>query len=190
MSSSEVHQMLQPDTSASSLPDSSSRLRALVVDDDPLFRTLLVGMLQHDYDVTASADGKDGFYKALETPPDVAIVDVQMPVWDGLRTLKAFREHEELGRVSVVMLTSDTSRETVMAAIRAGADDYVIKTSLSRHDLLQKLAQVYERRHGVKHFDSEQCDLAGPHAAGELGETVSASKAEAKKLQAVMDAWE
>lgn len=150
---------------------------ALVVDDDPLFRTLLVGMLKHDYRVVTACDGQEGFYKALECPPDVAVVDVQMPNWDGLKLLSSLRAHDSLRHVAVVMLTSDASRETVLAAIRAGADDYLIKTTLSRGELLQKLARVRQPRGVHTSVASEPCESA---VCAEMS----------KRTQKMIDAWE
>src|SRR6476620_11520051 len=104
-------------TSSRTAPDDDSadaRPRALVIDDDPLFRSLLVSMLKHDYIVTAAAEGSEGFDKALECPPRIAVIDIKMPVWDGIRTIKVFREHETLKHVGLVVLTSDASQETVL----------------------------------------------------------------------------
>ena len=119
-----------------------SRYRVLVIDDDPLFRSLITSMLRRDYLVSVAADGAEGYYKALEHPPQLAIIDVQMPGWDGIRTLQAFRAHQVLALVPVMIMTSDASRQTVVAAIQGGANDYVIKTSLSRDDLLRKTRRL------------------------------------------------
>lgn len=121
------------------------RLRLIVIDDDPLFRSLLVSILRRDYLVFVATDGAQGYYKAIEYPPDLAIVDIQMPGWDGIRTITAFKSHPSLARIPVIVLTSDASRETVMAAIQAGADDYVIKTSFSREDIQSKLQRLRQR---------------------------------------------
>ncbi|HBL42050.1 MAG TPA: response regulator, partial [Planctomycetaceae bacterium] len=80
--------------------------RVLVIDDDPLFRNLMVSFLRREYFVSVASDGSEGFHKALEYPPDIAIVDVQMAVWDGLQTLKAFRSHPTLAHTRIIMLTS------------------------------------------------------------------------------------
>jgi DNA-binding response OmpR family regulator len=96
-------------------------------------------MLRKDFVVTAASDGAEGYYKALELPPQLAIVDIKMPGWDGLRTLKAFRGHHLLARVPVMMLTSDASRPTVLAALQGGANDYVVKTTLSREIFIRKV---------------------------------------------------
>ncbi|MCA9003734.1 MAG: response regulator [Planctomycetaceae bacterium] len=113
--------------------------RVLVIDDDPLFRNLMVSFLRREYFVSVASDGSEGFHKALEYPPDIAIVDVQMAVWDGLQTLKAFRSHPTLSQTKIIMLTSDASKETVIAAIQGGANDYIIKTSFSKSEFLEKV---------------------------------------------------
>jgi len=120
----------------------SDRIRILIIDDDPMFRNLLFSLLRKDYIISVASDGSDGYHKALQHPPDVAIVDIQMPEWDGLRTLKEFRRHPALTDVHVMMLTSDASRETVLAAIEAGASDYVIKTSFSKEEFYRKLDKL------------------------------------------------
>ena len=132
----------------------------LVVDDDPLFRSLMVSVLRHDFAVTVASDGADGFYKALDHVPDAAVLDIQMPGWDGIKTLKAFRSHPALAHVKVIVLTSDASRETVLAAIQAGADDYIIKTTFSRDDFRQKLDQLL-----LKQSPSEMAHDAVPEVS-------------------------
>ena len=75
----------------------SSRPRVLVIDDDPLFRGLIVSMLRKDYVVMVAKEGAEGFYKALEARPDIVIIDVRMPGWDGLTTLKQMRKTSVCG---------------------------------------------------------------------------------------------
>ncbi|MCA9093354.1 MAG: response regulator [Planctomycetaceae bacterium] len=118
------------------------RPRILIIDDDPLFRSLVVSVLRSDFVVAVASDGEEGYYKALEHVPDLAVVDVQMPGWDGLRTLKTFRSQPSLASVPVVMLTGDASKDTVLAAIQAGANDYVIKVSFSKEEFLGKLNRL------------------------------------------------
>jgi CheY-like chemotaxis protein len=117
----------------------STATRVLIIDDDPLIRTLLVSALRKDCYVAVAADGADGFAKALELKPDVAVIDVNMPGWDGLKTLEAFRGDATLREIKIIMLTADASKQTVMAAVRAGANDYLIKTSFSKAEFYRKL---------------------------------------------------
>lgn len=116
--------------------------RIIVIDDDPLFRSLLTSVLKKNYEVEAFKDGSEGFYHASENPPDAAIIDVNMPGWDGLKTLRAFRAHHLTAECPIIMLTGDTSRETIMQSISGGADEYVVKSSFCRREFAQKLSRV------------------------------------------------
>ncbi len=121
---------------------STQRPRILIIDDDPLYRSLMTTLLRKDYLLAVAADGAEGYQKALQHPPDIAIIDIQMPGWDGLKTLDEFRKNPILKRVKIVMLTGDASKESVVAAIRGGANDYVIKTSFSREEFREKLRRL------------------------------------------------
>jgi CheY-like chemotaxis protein len=101
-----------------------------------------VSALRKDCLVAVAAEGSEGYHKALDLTPDVAVIDINMPGWDGLKTLQAFREHPVLSEVKVIMLTADASKQTVMAAIHGGANDYLIKTSFSKLDFYRKLNRL------------------------------------------------
>ncbi|MGE5192604.1 MAG: response regulator [Deltaproteobacteria bacterium] len=179
-----------------------NRARVLVIDDDPLFRSLITSILQRDFVVSVAAEGSEGYYQALENPPQLAIIDVRMPGWDGLRTLKAMREHQTLAKIPVMMLTSDASRQTVVAATEGGANDYVIKTALTGDELLYKARCLVMR--GADCVNPPEGDGASqPSAAteghagrapaartpGDGGSTAHVSR-EAAALQALIDDWE
>lgn len=118
------------------------RARVIVIDDDPLFRSLVVSLLRQHYYVSVAAEGSEGFYKSLEQPPELAIIDIQMPGWDGLRTLREFRSHPALATVKVMILSGDSTKESVIAAISDGADDYIIKSRFSKTEFLEKLERL------------------------------------------------
>lgn len=126
-----------PKTSKESL--ARDRARVLVIDDDPLFRNLIVSLLRRNFIVAVAHSGQEGLQKALEHPPDVAVIDYQMPGWDGLETLAAFRKYSSLEKVRKIMLTAEAGREVVIAAIQSGASDYVIKRSFNREEFEAKV---------------------------------------------------
>ena len=130
--------------------------RVLVIDDDPLLRNVLVSLLRKEYDVAVASEGSEGYYLALENPPDVIVLDIQMPGWDGLQSLKAIRNHPLLQHVKIMMLTSDASKETVLAAIHGGADDYVIKTSFSKEEFAEKLEKLLPANPALRNKNSPQ----------------------------------
>jgi len=118
------------------------RPRVLVIDDDATFRSLIVSILRSDFIVSVAADGYEGFCKAREHTPDVAVIDVQMPHWDGIETLKAFRSHAALEQVKIIMMTGDASKETVITSVRCGANDYMIKSNFNKRDIVQKIKRL------------------------------------------------
>jgi len=171
----------------------------MVIDDDPLFRNMLVTALKRDYNVSVASEGSEGYYKALEHPPDLVVLDIQMPGWDGLKTLRAFRSHSLLSRVLIVMLTSDASREAVLAAIEGGAHDYVIKTKFSREDFRGKLKRLLEPVEEIAPAASTPPAMPAssqPTFRSDAGEAppgpsrVPLDPAAVPGLQEVLDAWE
>ncbi len=177
------------------------RRRILVVDDDPLFRCLMTNVLRHDFDVAVANDGADGFYRAIDWVPDLAVLDIQMPGWDGIKTLKAFRAHPVLAKVKVVVLTSDSSRETVLAAINAGADDFVIKTAFSRDEFRTKLNILLRETPVTRDSTTESAfgmlmspirdDLVEPgELVGAAAHSNAAWGGSEEVLQEAIDAWE
>ncbi|MCC7420035.1 MAG: response regulator [Planctomycetaceae bacterium] len=161
------------------------RTRVLVIDDEPLFRHLVASMLRRDYAVSMACEGSEGYYKAIEDPPDIALVDVQMPGWDGLKTLKAFRTHPILATVKVVILTGDASKETVLAAIHGGASEYLVKTHLSREMLHTTLEKLVPTPASAGDESPEPFDI--PPASGILCGAVAASS---RSIEEIMDNWE
>jgi DNA-binding NarL/FixJ family response regulator len=103
-------------------------LRLLIVDDHPLTRDALASLLaQHGFDVVGQAsDGTEAIRLAAELDPDVILLDLSMPGLDGLTALPRLREAAP--DTEVVVLTASGTEENLLAAIRAGAAGYLLKT--------------------------------------------------------------
>ena len=102
--------------------------RVLVADDDWLNRDLLKAYLTASgCEVTTAADGQRALEAARLTPPDLALLDVQMPRLDGLSVCRAFKSSDETRFVPVIIVTALDSEEEKLKAIDAGADDFVTK---------------------------------------------------------------
>ena len=176
----------------------SHRARVLVIEDDPLFRSVMSSLLRGDYIVQVSGDGSEGFFRALEEPPDLALIDLRMPNWDGMKTLKAFRAHPSLADVKIVMLSAHATSRTIEAAMQAGADDFIIKTRFGPEEFLQKLARLLPEATGESpasgHAENEprpgsENGFAGLAAHGNLNGKRPAGTDQAR-LQAILDDWE
>ena len=102
--------------------------RVLVVDDDPDIRDLVSIKLElMGHEVHGAADGRAGLVACRELCPDLAIVDVNMPVMTGLELVVALRASEEHRDLPVVMLTALSQEADRRAGLAAGATDYVAK---------------------------------------------------------------
>jgi DNA-binding NarL/FixJ family response regulator len=102
--------------------------RVLVVDDHPLTREALASLLRtHGFEVAAQAsDGAEAIDAAARVQPDLVLLDLSMPGVDGLTALPGLREAAP--GCEVVVLTASGTEENLLAAIRAGAAGYLLKT--------------------------------------------------------------
>jgi CheY-like chemotaxis protein len=79
----------------------------LVVDDEPEARRLLRTYFEKGgYEVVEAADGYDAVQKALETLPDLVIMDMAMPMMDGVNSTRTMRQHDELSETPILCLTA------------------------------------------------------------------------------------
>lgn len=101
-------------------------MRVLIADDDPIIRLDLMQMLSSiGYTVVAEAeDGRAAVEKAVASKPDVCVLDVKMPVMDGI---DAAREISDEGVAPVVLLTAFSDRDVVERASQAGVFGYLVK---------------------------------------------------------------
>jgi class 3 adenylate cyclase len=102
--------------------------RILVADDDWLNRDLLQAYLSTSgCEVVTAADGETALKLALSVPPDLALVDIQMPRMDGLELCRRLKAEATTRFVPVVMVTALDSEEEKINSFEAGADDFVTK---------------------------------------------------------------
>jgi two-component system NarL family response regulator len=109
-----------------------NRARILLVDDHELFREGLVGLIdaQPDLEVVGQAgDGLEALTMARDLSPDLIVMDIKMPVCDGLEATRLIRA--ELLEARIVMLTVHDEDEKLFEAINAGANGYMLKDTSS-----------------------------------------------------------
>lgn len=110
-----------------------SRHRVLLVDDHALLREGLAGIIaaQPDMEVVGEAsDGLEAVVMAQQLKPDLILMDVQMPGLDGIEATRQIRD--ELPGTTIVMLTVRDDDEKLLAALKAGAQGYLLKDIHSR----------------------------------------------------------
>lgn len=105
-------------------------IRVVVVDDQPLVRMGLRALLDTEPDtelVAEAADGRTGVEEVRRTRPDVVLMDIRMPVLDGLVALREITTDAALAEVKVVVLTTFELDDYVFEALSAGASGFVLK---------------------------------------------------------------
>jgi DNA-binding NarL/FixJ family response regulator len=119
-------------------------IRVLLADDQPLIRSGIRALLDAEDDievVAEAADGQQGVALAREHRPDIALIDIQMPVLDGIEATRQIVEDERLAGVHVVILTNYGLDEYIFRALRAGASGFLLKDT-EPAELLQALRVV------------------------------------------------
>jgi len=116
-------------------------MNALVVDDSSAMRAILARMLRAlDFEVKEAEDGRAALdVLASSGPFDLALVDWNMPVMDGLQLLHAMRSDRRLDGMRVMMVTTETEIDRVACALDAGASEYLMKP-FTTEAMAEKLA--------------------------------------------------
>ncbi|HEY8481483.1 MAG TPA: response regulator transcription factor [Spirillospora sp.] len=116
-------------------------IRVVLVDDQPLLRGGFRALLDAEDDIEVvgeAADGREGVAVIKELRPDIALVDIQMPVLDGIETTRRIAADPALSGVHVVILTNYGFDEYVFDALRAGAAGFLVK-DIEPEDLLHSV---------------------------------------------------
>ena len=105
------------------------RQRILIVEDSPTMRQLLVFALRRLawVDIVEAQDGMDGLRKLSSDHFDLALIDINMPVMDGLKLIGLMRGEDELREVPVVVITTEGAEQDRERALQLGANEYLTK---------------------------------------------------------------
>lgn len=124
------------------LPPPTSAPLILIAEDEPQIARILAGYLQRDgYHTAHAADGRAALEQHLMLKPDLILLDVQMPLQDGWSVLTQVRRR---GETPVIMLTARDQDADKLAALRVGADDYIVKP-FNPAEVVARVAAVLRR---------------------------------------------
>jgi DNA-binding NarL/FixJ family response regulator len=107
------------------------KIRVLVADDEERFRRVVFALLADEPDIEVvghASDGEEAVTVAQELVPDLVLLDVRMPVMDGIEAATAIRRL--LPTTKIVMLTASEEEDDVFEALKAGAGGYILKEGL------------------------------------------------------------
>jgi DNA-binding NarL/FixJ family response regulator len=120
------------------------RIRLVIVDDHALFRAGLVSLLEEmqEFEVVGEAgNGKEALGVISRAQPDLILLDVNMPIMNGVETVSALKDLPNCPRI--IMLTISKHEEDLFGAISAGADGYLLKNA-EPDELRKAVLQVHE----------------------------------------------
>ena len=136
--------------------------RILLIDDEvDILEFVKYNLMRDGYEVHTAANGAEGLQVALEIKPHLILLDMMMPVLDGIETCKAIRRSPVLKNVMVVFLSAISSEETQLQSYNAGADDYInkpIKMNILRsrvQAILKRIPSIDEPQNDKLEIDVE-----------------------------------
>ena len=103
--------------------------RILIVEDSPTMRQLLVFALRRlrNVEIVEAQDGMDGLRKVSSDHFDIALIDINMPVMDGLKLIRLMRGEDALQEIPIVVITTEGANEDRERALALGANEYLTK---------------------------------------------------------------
>ena len=122
-----------------------SKNKVLIIEDDrSLADVISYNLLREGYEVLTAFDGQDGLTQALHKRPDLIILDLMLPVVDGLDVCRQLRADPSTRNIRILMLTAKAEEADELIGFSLGADDYVTKP-FSVKILLERVKAIYRR---------------------------------------------
>ncbi len=127
----------------------------LIIDDSPVNLMLLHNVLEkHNFRVILAEHGEQGFMIAKKTPPDIILLDVIMPGWDGYETCRRIKQDASLAKIPILFLSALGDTENKVRALQAGGVDYVSKP-FQKEELLARVETHIELAHLRQNLEQE-----------------------------------
>jgi len=127
------------------LGDSTEKIKILIVDDHPVVRDGLSAILetQADFEVVGEAgDGREAVAQVEKLQPDIVLLDLDMPVMDGLEALRQIMQQRP--QTKIIIFTVFDTDERILAAVQLGAQGYLLKGDAPRDEIFRAVRTVYQ----------------------------------------------
>lgn len=126
----------------------------IVEDDHALAEVLDYNLTREGYEVTRAYEGRDGLVQAKLKTPDIVILDVMLPLVDGIEVCRQLRVGAETRNCVIIMLTAKSEEADQLVGFSVGADDYVLKP-FSVRVLVERIRALRRRRDAAERLDGE-----------------------------------
>lgn len=124
----------------------NARMKILVVEDDKfLQKMLLMKFGAAGFDVRGAFDGAEAIHEALADPPDLILLDLILPKVNGFEVLSEVKASPKTRNVTVIVLSNLGQEEDIRRAKDLGAAEFMVKSNLSIHDVVEQVMQAYKR---------------------------------------------
>jgi len=128
------------------MDNGNKKTKVLIIDDDPYISEMyLLKFKEAGFDVETGADGKEAIEKTTSWTPDVLLLDIVMPVYDGFDVLRRLGEAGILSKVKVVLLTNLGQREDIERGMKLGAVEYIVKAHFTPSEVVEKVNQLLSK---------------------------------------------
>ena len=146
----------------------------LVIDDESRFTRLVEANLSSEgYEVSTGSNGKEAVEMAAEQKPDLILLDVMMPEYDGFEACVHIRS---FSNVPIIMLTAKGQEEDRVRGLDAGADDYIVKP-FSANELLARVRAVL-RRAEIREGEAQESTLVIGEIEIDLAQAIVSARGE------------
>jgi two-component system, OmpR family, alkaline phosphatase synthesis response regulator PhoP len=134
--------------------------KILVIDDDEdILELLIYNLTKEDYEVKSATNGLEGIEMARNFMPDLILMDIMMPVMDGIEAGKIIKNTEKLKHIHLLYLTARAEEYSEVAAFEVGADDYLTKPIKPRA-LLSRI-NAFFRKENQKNNEDGILEIGG-----------------------------
>jgi DNA-binding response OmpR family regulator len=110
-------------------------------DSDSLVKLMTYKLQNEGYEITVFTNGENVYETVIAEKPDLVILDLMMPIKDGLTILKEIKSNPETSSIPVIMLTTNAEEDTILKALESGANEYITKP-FSTAVLLAKIKKI------------------------------------------------
>lgn len=125
----------------------AKKAKLLLVEDDIPLRDMYQTRLTVDgYEVITASNGEEGLARAVEEKPDLILLDIMMPKISGFDVLEILKNTPETKNIPIIVLTALIQEEDIKRAKEGGAVEYIIKSSSTPAEVIEKIEKVLAAR--------------------------------------------